>query len=155
MNYWKMQLHPNDPSRALEYTVSCLNRGYIGLDFRDDFNADLTAAEKDDLPRGQKHYRDFAHSMDEGDFVLVIVHHNPVALVEVKGPYNYLNGNPWQILGVWFRHFRHVEVRGYYADWHSNPGAWEKTTFTATIQRVGLQNAAYKLMKQWREYLDV
>ena len=98
MNYWRMQLHPSDPKRALEHAINSLNRGYIGLDF-EKFGGDLSTVSKKDHP-GQRIYWHFAHTMREGDLVLVIVHHYPFALVEVVGPYNYLKEEPDRTLGV-------------------------------------------------------
>ena len=148
MNYWRMQLHPSDPKRALEHAINSLNRGYIGLDF-EKFGGDLSTVSKKDLP-GQRIYWHFAHTMREGDLVLVIVHHYPFALVEVVGPYNYLKEEPDRTLGVWFRHFRRIKLHGYYADWHSNAAEWDRAIFAATIHRAGRNSATYRLIEECR-----
>ena len=63
----------------------------------------------------QKDYWAFVHEMTQGDCVLVIAHHFPLALATVAGDYNYIR-NVDRKIGVWFRHFRAVENVRYYAD---------------------------------------
>ncbi len=155
MGYWRMQLHPNEAARAVERAIDSLSRGYIGLSSRNDFSGDLSTAEDSDLPRGQRVYRQFATTMQEGDFVLIIAHHHPTALVEVIGPYNYVRDHdPYDVIGVWFRHFRRVKVHGYYADWYTNPAEWEETISTVAIGRAGRQTQTYRIIRRWREWLD-
>lgn len=91
----------------------------------------------------------FAHDMNLGDKVLVVAHHYPCALVEVTGEYNYIR-RPEDELGVWFRHLRRVQVLGYYADFKTNPSAWEQKTMTDTISRLkNHDSVSYKLIQQW------
>ena len=154
MSFWRMQLHPHEGARAIGHAIDSLSRGYIGLGFRNDFSGDLSKADPRDLPRGQRVYQHFATTMQEGDFVLIIAHHHPVALVEVIGPYNYVKDpDPHDVIGVWFRHFRRVKVHGYYGDWYTNPAEWEKTISTVAIGRAGRQSQTYRIIQQWREWL--
>lgn len=149
MNYWRMQLHPDDSANAVAHTVRSLGLGYIGLDFANP-PGDLTDVDAEDIPQTQRDYWDFAHTMDEGDFVLVVAHHYPCALAQVSGPYNYIR-NPEQELGVWFRHFRRVQAVCYYADLITNPNRWQQTTMTDTISILRDTNSlSYKLIESWR-----
>ena len=148
MNFWRMQLHPNDPKCAVEHTMRSLGLGYIGLDF---YNSpgDLTDVEKNELARKQRDYWDFAHRMKIGDKVLVVAHHYPCALVEVEGEYNYIR-RPDEELRLWFRHFRKVKTIGYYSDFKKNPSNWEQTTMTDTISILkDKEGVSYKLINRW------
>ncbi|MEQ9566018.1 MAG: hypothetical protein RLN85_09430, partial [Pseudomonadales bacterium] len=131
MNYWRMQLHPDDSARASLHSTRCLGLGYIGLDFANP-PGDLTDVDPATIPQTQRDYADFAHTMGVQDVVLVVAHHYPHALARVIGEYNYIR-NPHEELGVWFRHFRKVEVLGYYSDLVTNPNSWQQTTMTDTI----------------------
>src|SRR5947209_3693561 len=111
-SYWRMQLHPFDRQYAASHAIQSLAAGFIGLDFKREVG-DLHRTNKSDLPSHQRDYYPFAHDMRIGDFVLVISHHFPFALVKVAGPYNYIR-NPVPEIGVWFRHFRRVKDIRYY-----------------------------------------
>lgn len=87
--------------------------------------------------------------MDVGDIILVVAHHYPCALARVTGPYNYIRA-PKVELGVWFRHFRKIEVLGYYADIVTHPGKWEKTTMTHTISILrDPDGVSHQLISKW------
>jgi hypothetical protein len=148
MNYWRMQLHPDESTKAVAHTTKCLGLGYIGLDFADP-PGDLTDVTPEDIDKTQRDFWEFAHTMQAGDLVLVVAHHYPCALVRVNSPYNYIR-SPQNELGVWFRHFRRVEVIGYYADLVTNPNEWEKTIMTDTISVLNDPNGlSYRLMIRW------
>ena len=131
MTYWRMQLHPNDPERAIKHTVESLAAGFIGLDFDGDVG-DLVETEQRSLPEKQQDYWAFAHEMKTDDRVLVIVHHFPFALVRVKGGYNYIR-EPVPEIGVWFRHFRSIDDPRYFADFRTNARVWDQIKMTDTI----------------------
>lgn len=153
MNYWRMQLHPDDGARAVSHTMKSLGLGYIGLDFADP-PGDLTDVGRDDIDQAQRDYWEFAHTMAEGDYVLVVAHHYPCALARVSGPYNYIR-TPQPELGVWFRHFRRVQAVGYYADFVTNPADWEKTIMTDTISVLNdKQGISYRLIERWRRVVE-
>ena len=147
-----MQLHPDDSERAVKHSTRSLGLGYIGLDFAEP-PGDLTDVDPATIPQSQRDYADFAHTMQIGDAVLIVAHHYPFALVRVVGPYNYIR-DPNEELGVWFRHFRKVNVLGYYADFVTNPGDWQQTTMTDTISVLRDENGiSYRLMDSWLEHI--
>jgi len=149
MNYWRMQLHPSDPAHAVAHTIKSIGLGYIGLDFANP-PGDLTDVPREAIDKTQRDYWDFAHTMQVGDTVLVVAHHYPCALVEVIGEYNYIR-RPKDELGVWFRHLRRVKVLGFYADYITNPAAWEQTTMTDTISVLkSSDGVSYQLIERWR-----
>jgi len=148
VNYWRMQLHPSDSGRAVAHTMKSLGLGYIGLDFQNP-QGDLTDIKREDIDATQRDYWEFAHVMDKGDKVLIVAHHYPCALVEVSGEYNYIR-RPEEELGIWFRHLRRVKVVGYYADFVTQPSAWEQTTMTDTISILkAIDGVSYMLIERW------
>lgn len=147
MKYWRMQLHPDRSGRSAYHSASSLAAGFIGLDFRSDVGDLKSVTRVADVPEGQRDYLAFANSMDVGDRVLIISHHFPLAVCEVKGEYNYIR-QPESELGVWFRHFRRVHNVKYYADFKTNAKAWEKIIMTDTISPLVNDNtASIKLIK--------
>lgn len=150
MAYWRMQLHPDDSTRAILHSTRSLGRGYIGLDFAEP-PGDLIHVDPASIPPSQRDYADFAHSMALNDLVLVVAHHYPHALARVIGNYNYIR-SPDTELGVWFRHFRRVEVLSYYADYETNPANWKKTIMTDTISILRDQSGvSHTVIDEWRK----
>jgi len=150
MAFWRMQLHPSESTQSVSHTMKSLGLGYIGLDFAEP-PGDLTDIDRVAIPSGQRDYWEFAHTMAQGDLVLVIAHHYPCALVQVIGQYNYIR-SPNEEIGVWFRHFRRVEVLGYYADYITNPARWEQTTMTDTISALHTPSSkSFTLIQRWAE----
>ena len=150
MQYWRLQLHPAEPSAAMRHAIESIAAGFIGLDFPSDLG-DLRLADPSSVPTGQKDYFDFAHRMSVGDKVLVMVHHFPFALVTVEGDYNYIKF-PEPEIGVWFRHFRRIEkeVTRFYADRITNARQWEPITMTDTISILkDPQSKSYQLIDSW------
>lgn len=147
-----MQLHPSDKARAVAHTMKSIGLGYIGLDFAKPAG-DLTDVTRDQIEPGQRDYWDFAHRMHIGDKVLAVAHHYPCALVEIASDYNYIR-HPKDELNVWFRHFRHVRVLGYYADFQKDPKAWQRTTMTDTISILkDKSGVSYQLIESWASSL--
>ena len=129
-----------------------LGRGYIGLDFSNRLG-DLTNVDPASIPPAQRDYVEFAHTMALDDLVLIVAHHYPHALARVIGDYNYIR-RPDEELGVWFRHFRRVEVLGYYADYETNPANWKRTTMTDTISILrNRRGISYTLIEKWSNAL--
>lgn len=150
MANWRMQLHPDDSTQAIKHTIESLVAGYIGLDFAKD-TGDLMKRLKDSLPDNQHDYWDFAHGMEVGDYVLIIAHHFPFALMKVDGKYNYIKQKAPE-LGVWFRHFRKVKNVWYYADYITNAHSWQNLTMTDTISKlIDPNSASYKLIEKWKD----
>jgi hypothetical protein len=148
MAFWRMQLHPSDSAQAVSHTMKSLGLGYVGLDFADP-PGDLTDVDRGDIETGQRDYWEFAHTMAKGDVVLVIAHHYPCALVRVIGDYNYIRA-PHQELCVWFRHFRRVEVIGYYADFVTHPAKWDQIKMTDTISALHTRTGkSFSLIERW------
>lgn len=148
MAYWRMQLHPNDADRSVFYAATCITRGVIGLDFRTDVG-DLRE-EHEPIEEGQRDYRLFENEMAVGDFVLVQTHHHPFALVEVASDYAYVP-NAKDSYGVWFRHLRLIRNPIMYADFVTNPKAWQRIPMTDTIAPLRTEDGlAYRLIEQIR-----
>ena len=148
MAYWRMQLHPADSEHAIKHTVESLAAGYIGLDFLRNIG-DLMKIPQEKLPVSQRDYWAFAHEMEIGDHVLIIVHHFPFALITVAGKYNYIRERAPEI-GVWFRHFRKVKDVKYYADYVTNANSWQQLTMTDTISPLrDHKSLSFKLIEEW------
>jgi len=146
-------LHPDDSAQAVRHSMLSLGLGYIGLDFANP-PGDLTDVEPSSIPQTQRDYLEFAHTMNIGDLVLIVAHHYPCALARVSGGYNYIR-NPEEELGIWFRHFRRVDVLGYYADYVTNPANWKKTTMTDTISILrDTSGISHKLIQEWSLALE-
>ena len=82
---------------------------------------DLLTLQDDDKLGYQKSYLPFARDMKIGDIVLIVSHHNPIAIVKITSDYNYIR----QVipeLGIWFRHFRQIDKDNiiYYSDFETN-----------------------------------
>jgi len=144
-----MQLHPDESEQALKSTVESLSARYIGLDFARDVG-DLTKIVQSELPEHQRNYIAFANEMEEGDKVLIFVHHFPFALATVDGQYNYIRARAPEI-GVWFRHFRRVRDVSYYGDViETDASKWEPITMTATITPLRESSTlSWKLIESW------
>lgn len=148
MTYWRMQLHPDDRSRAIHRTVECLSAGYIGLDF-DVPIGDMTLLRTDALPPRHRHYHAFCSKMAVGDRVLLFAHHFPCALVRVAGPYNYIAAEVPE-LGFWFRHFRAVDDIRYFGDWCPNATKWPRLVMTSAIAPLRTpRSASFRLIEEW------
>lgn len=153
MNYWRLQLHPDEGSLAVAHTMKSLGLGYIGIDFANP-PGDLTDVTPENIAQPQRDYWDFAHKMQIGDLVLIVAHHYPCALVKISGKYNYIR-DPEQEIGVWFRHFRRVKIISYYADFVTNPAVWEKTIMTDAISILtDTKSKSYQLIEQWVLHIE-
>ena len=150
MPYWRMQLHPADPRSSMKHSVNSVAAGFIGLDFAEDAG-DLRHVDRATLPPGQTDYWDFANRLAIGDRVLVIVHHFPFALVTVSGEYNYMRATEPE-LGVWFRHFRRIDVEAtqFFADRVTNARAWDQYRMTDTIAPLlDPTGQSFRLIADW------
>ena len=117
------------------YAHTSIAKGFIGLDFKQESNAgDLLTLQDDDKLGYQKSYLPFARDMKIGDIVLIVSHHNPIAIVKITSDYNYIR----QVipeLGIWFRHFRQIDKDNiiYYSDFETNKNNYQSITMTNTI----------------------
>jgi hypothetical protein len=147
MNYWRMQLHPNEPEYATYYASQSIAAGFIGLDFATEVG-DLLAEEHQDILGTQRDYVSFAKDMQIGDKVLIIVHHFPFAVVTVDGEYNYIRRTEPE-LGVWFRHFRRIKDAYYFADFNTNARSWDQIVMTDAISiLIDPNSLSYKLINE-------
>lgn len=147
MNYWRMQLHPNEAETSAYYASQSLATGFIGLDFGAEVG-DLLTGEHQNILDTQEDYLAFAKEMKKGDKVLIIVHHFPFAVATVDGEYNYIRKTEPE-LGVWFRHFRRVKDVIYFADYNTNAKSWEQYVMTDTISILrDLNSKSYKLIEE-------
>ena len=145
--YWRMQLHPNDPDNSMLYTVQCLAHGFIGLDFGKE-TKNLEIADISLLPPSEKRFVPFAKEMKSGDIVLIMSHNKPLALVKVIGEYVYIAG--YRQSSVWCHHYRPVKVLGYYADWGGGTEYLKSIGKSSTIQKIEKQTGPfYKFVDEW------
>ena len=149
--YWRMQLHPNEPRDSMFYTVQCLTHGYIGLDFGEEVG-DLRTADTSHLAQSEKLFVQIESSMKSGDIVLIMSHNKPFALVEVIGKYVYIDD--YRKLSVWCPHLRPVRVLDYYADWGGGTGHLTGREKSSTIQSIKKQDGKfYPFVHEW--FVDV
>ncbi len=147
MNYWRMQLHPDDAKKATYYSSQSIAAGFIGLGFATDVG-DLLSESHKNILSSQKDYINFATKMSPEDKVLIIAHHFPFALVTIDGDYNYLRRAEPK-LGVWFNHFRRIKDPIYFSDFNTNSKSWEQYTMTDTISILKDQNSkSYQLINK-------
>lgn len=147
MTYWRMQLHPNDPAKAMHYTSRSLSAGFIGLDFGKEVG-DLNRAKYNQIPKKQRGYIAFCTDMKISDKVLIIVHHFPFAIVTVAGDYNYILRTEPE-LGIWFRHFRRVKDIKYFSDYYTDARSWEQYIMINTISILkDTKSKSYQLIKE-------
>lgn len=138
IQYWRMQLHPDNSTFSSFYAHTSIAKGFIGLDFKKESNAgDLLTLQNDDSLGYQKTYLPFAKDIKIGDIVLVVAHHNPIAVVKVTSNYNYIR-EVIPELGIWFRHFRQIDKDNiiYYSDFETNKNKYQSITMTNTISRL-------------------
>lgn len=91
MNYWNIQLHPNDMGWSREKEL-LIKHGVIGLG---------------DWEEAAKQQPNFENTMQKGDIVLVKHGATIIALVEVTGDYEYSTQTD-ELL--WFERRRKVKV---------------------------------------------
>src|ERR1700752_755408 len=101
MNYWHMQLHPDDKENfPVETIIEILKTKHIiGLG---------------DWPQGEEQREQFKSEMDKGDIVAIKNGSTPIALVRVTGDY-YPEANVDEDLD-WFKHRRSIEILDIYKE---------------------------------------
>ena len=146
-NYWMMQLHPSQSTQDLRYVHASLAAGFIGLDFTGQVTESMQTLDWSTVDERHKPFHLFYDTMRTGDYVLIMAHNQPVALVEVTGEYRF---EPVAIR-TWFRHMRAVEVIGYYGDFVPADDPREPIIMGYTIgQQLAASNGpAYRLIDRW------
>lgn len=160
MNYWRMQLHPDEARWAMEYASQSIAAGFIGLDFAltEDGNVvgDLLADNNQKILSHQNDYFPFATEMDVDDKVLIMVHNRPFAVVTVAGGYNYIRRSEPE-LKIWFRHFRKIKSPIYFSDFVVGRGGWLQENFVManTIQPlINPDTISYRLIQEMIAWYD-
>lgn len=131
MQYWRMQLHPDQSNRAAAHAAESLSAGMIGLDHEEEIG-DMRYGDRNRLPPHQRDYLDLATRMQRDDRLLIIVHHYPFAFATIDSDYFYITQKQPE-LKIWFRHFRRVRNVRYVADVITNPQLWPNLKMTDTI----------------------
>ena len=153
VTYWRMQLHPDDSTFSTFYAYQSIAKGFIGLGFANENIGDLL--ELDDISKlgKQSVYLPFATQMQKGDLVLIMSHHNPLAVVKVTSEYNYIR-KVLPELGVWFNHFRTIDKDNiiYYSDVFTNVREQEPIIMTTTISSLSADTKSYQLIKRMVEW---
>lgn len=147
MTYWRMQLHPSDPSRSVEYASICLCAGMIGLDHDVDIG-DMRRADPVVLPPTQRDYFQLATHMADGDKILIVAHHYPFAFATVSSDYFYITKIQKE-LNVWFRHFRRVKNVKFVGDILTNPKKLPRIPMTDTISSLGKNTASFQFIQKY------
>ena len=156
MTYWKMQLHPSGDCRdSFMLAIDALSKKLIGLDFRfDDDEGDLRLKHKDQIKdTTRKSYYAFCDEMQIDDHLLIVNHNYPLAICRVTSDYRYVTDS--KVIGLWFRHFRSIDVLDYYRDYIPNPQNWEMIITTNAISPMRSKDTAEsQLVTQWLEDLE-
>ena len=136
MNYWHLQLHPNDTRNYTnEDILEIVKNGIIGIDIEQSMivNFDKSFGEWSDLKieeyanlyaknRGKNNSNwdkvilNFRDNIQIGDIVLVRNGDSPIALVEVSSDY-YFEPKTNDLL--WFRHRRKIKLLQNYKEYIS------------------------------------
>jgi hypothetical protein len=114
INYWRMQLHPNESESAAFNTVKSLAAGFIGLDFNEE-RGDLTNLDQNKLETRTNNIKAFVYEILREVAALIYLHHSPFALVMEIEEYNFIK-KPVPALDIWFKHFRSVGKVSFYSD---------------------------------------
>ena len=152
MTYWRMQLHPDDSTFASFYAYQSIAKGFIGLGFAKDVGDLLKLNSITELGK-QSVYLPFATQMKKDDLVLVMSHHNPLAVVKITSEYNYIR-KVLPELGVWFNHFRTIAKDSsiYYSDVITNVKEQESIVMTTTLSSLSQNTQSYQLIKAMVEW---
>ena len=131
MNYWNIQLHPNDLGWNREKEL-LITHSVIGLG---------------DWPEAAKQQPNFENTMQKGDFVLVKHGATIIALVEVIGDYEY---STLKDDLLWFERRRKVKVLDWYNDIYDY-----RVSSRKTLERcVNPDTDTYISIKQWIQRIN-
>lgn len=126
MNYWNIQLHPNDLEWNREKEL-LEKYSVIGLG---------------DWEEATKQQPDFENAMQIGDIVLVKHGATIIALVEVVGAYEYSNTTDDLL---WFERRRKVKV----LDWYNETYGYNVASRKTLEKCINPQTGTYTSIKQW------
>ncbi|HEU4554138.1 MAG TPA: AAA family ATPase, partial [Chitinophaga sp.] len=131
MNYWHIQLHPNDKNTFSEDIVIGIlkEKSVIGLD---------------EWEEGQQSIDQFRNEMQIGDIVVVKNGSSPIALVKVKGDCRFEENVDENF--DWFPHRREVEILDFYKQDYNF--SIPQARGTLSICR-DLTNATSKIIINW------
>jgi len=148
-----MQLHPNDKELASFYTNKCLGMNYVGVDFEED-PGDLTKISSEELNTKKytnpNNFRAFASEVLENDYILIMLHNMPHALVTEIQDYNYIK-NQVEEMGIWFRHFRRFMKISYFGDIYKSKNDLLNSSLimTNTFSGVTEDSESGRLITEW------
>lgn len=143
-----MQLHPNDSAYATDYTVKCLSKNYVGLDFDDD-KSDLTTYDDSELETFPNNIRAFAKAISKDDIIIIFHHNIPFALVTEIEEYNYIK-KVIPEMEIWFRHFRRFNKISYFNDvYKQGKNEHYMLAMTNTISEASEDTKTVDLIKDW------
>lgn len=131
MNYWNIQLHPNDMGWSREKELLIMH-GVIGLG---------------DWEEAAKQQPNFENTMQKGDIVLVKHGATIIALVEVTGDYEYSTQTD-ELL--WFERRRKVKV----LDWYNDTYDYRVSSCKTLERCVNPDTDTYISIKQWIQRIN-
>ena len=123
MNYWHMQLHPNDKNWGKEKEL-LETKGLIGIG-------------KTNLLK---------NSINIGDIILIKAGSKPIALVEVTGEYEDIKKNDFDKLD-WFQYRRAVKVLAYASE-DSLPFPYPRATLKKAVNH---KTKSYQYIYNWHQ----
>ena len=148
MGFWRMQLHPDDSKKAISYTIDSLSSHFIGLNYSEG-DTDLTIIPKDEISNNPNHYKSFVYDIKENDWVLIMAHNKPFAILTGINEYNYIK-TPIQRFKLWFQHIREFKYVSYYSDLDSRiRNEYDGLVLTNTFSSLTLDSKSGKLMTAW------
>ena len=168
MNIWLMQIHPDDTSKAENWAIKALKNYFIALDL--DYNLDPTNGKsfdewsdedfeycrllhKKEIKREgvSRSIKNFYHTMQQGDLVLVKAGQKPLALAQVK---NYFF-EPYPTKDIEFRHRRKVDILSWYETFKQRfPNFELNLPAPGTLMRLDdVKKFNYKTIMSWYKHI--
>ncbi|MDM8541274.1 AAA family ATPase [Desulfococcaceae bacterium HSG9] len=176
MNYWHMQVHPNEPDRneRKKYTEAALNRKIIGLDIKSslgpngqnnkpldewddsDFEGCIANHIKAGIGQGgvARVLKQFRDEIQDKDIVLVRYGATPVALVKIEDDCFFSDDDLDDY--IWFRHRYKAKILGYYDEWvQKHPEIEFTPAAMGTLQPLINENSAtYQGIEKWKKLIE-
>ena len=160
MNFWHMQLHPDEQLKAIEYAKWGLEKEVIGFDLNkiltpeDLYKKPFNEWSKDDINRFKEKNKEQAQTFEnfikikKGDIVLVRGGETPVALTRVESDYIFEKNTDDR---VWFRHRYNVKILGWYDEWiKKDPNNKFNPPVRGTLNKLINENTpTFKAIRKW------